>query len=188
MAVKNKLILAVVGMAGSGKSEAIGYLQKKFSWPKIYFGDFTFIRMKKEGLEVNYQNEKLTREKIRKELGMGAYAKLALPAIKKLLKSNNKILIESLYSWEEYKIIKKEFSDDFKVLAIHASPALRLKRLLGRKKERPMKTKKEFIDRDYSEIENTDKGGPIARADFHIVNESNMTEFYKKINKINLSK
>jgi len=184
MEVNNKKILAVVGMAGSGKSEAIKYLQDKFSWPKIYLGKYTFERIKKEGLEVNYENEKIAREKIRNEHGMGAYAKLALPELNKLLEENSTVLIESLYSWEEYKILKDTFGDNFNVLAVHASPLVRFERLLNRRNERPMSNKEEFQERDYSEIENTDKGGPIARADFHIINELNIDNLYKEINNI----
>ncbi|MDA3840672.1 MAG: AAA family ATPase [Patescibacteria group bacterium] len=186
MEINNKKIIAVVGMAGSGKSEAIKYLQDKFGWPKIYFGKFTFDRIKKEGLETNYKNEKLIREKIRKELGMGAYARLALPEIKELLKKNNNILIESLYSWKEYKIFKEEFGDKFRVMAIHASPSVRFERLLARINERPMSAREEFIERDYSEIENTDKGGPIARADYHILNEISLEDLKRKIDSLNL--
>ena len=145
---------------------------------------YTFERMKKEGLETNYKNEKIIREKIRNELGMGAYAKLALPELHELLKENDNVLIESLYSWKEYKILKEKFSDQFKVIAIHASPSVRFERLLARKNERPMSARDEFIERDYSEIENTDKGGPIARADSHIVNESGIKNLYKKIDSL----
>lgn len=183
--MKNKkTIIAVVGMAGSGKTETIKYLQAKFDWPKIYFGEATFDRMKKDGMEVNYKNEKIAREKIRQEKGMGAYAILALPKIKKALEKNDFLLLESLYSWEEYKIIKKKYSESFLVLAVHSSPETRFRRLLKRKKERPMKNKKEFEERDYSEIEGTDKGGPIARADFVIVNEGTLGDYHKQIDKI----
>jgi dephospho-CoA kinase len=108
-----KKLIAVVGMAGSGKTEVIKYLQKTFKWPKIYFGEATFERLEKEGLEVNYENEKIVREKIRAELGMGAYATLALPKIESLFKKNNIILLESLYSWDEYKIILKKLPGYF---------------------------------------------------------------------------
>lgn len=178
---KTKIIIAVIGMAGSGKSEAINYLQKKFDWPKIYFGSITFDRIKKESLELNYKNERIIREKIRSELGMGAYAKLALPKIKNTFKKSNVILIESLYSWDEYKIIKKEYSGLFKTIAIYASPEIRFLRLKERKKERPIKNFIEFKTRDYTEIENVDKGGPIAMADYTIINQSGLNELHKNI-------
>lgn len=166
-------------MAGSGKSEAINYLQEKYKWPKIYFGQYTFIRLEKDGLPINYENEKMAREKIRAELGMGAYAKLSLPDIKKLFKTNDTVLIESLYSWDEYKIIKKAYPEIFKVIAVYASPATRFARLQKRP-VRPIKTLKEFDNRDRTEIEGTDKGGPIAVADYTIENNSDKLNNLKR--------
>ena len=171
-------------MAGSGKSEVINHLQKKYEWPKIYFGQYTFIRLEKDGLPTNYENERKARESIRAELGMGGYAKLALPDIKKLFKTNDIVLIESLYSWDEYKIIKKAFPEIFKVIAVYASPATRFTRLQKRK-IRPIKSLKEFTARDWTEIEGTDKGGPIAIADYTIDNDSDkLINLKKQLEKI----
>lgn len=178
-----KKIIAVVGMCGAGKTEVVKYLKEKLNCPNIYFGEATFDRMKKDGLEINYENEKIIREKIRTELGMGAYATLALPKIKNALETNNIVLIESLYSWSEYKIMKGEFGDQFITIAVYASPSIRFQRLTSRK-ERPMKNSEEFQTRDYSEIENIEKGGPIARADFTIVNESDLANIGEQIDEI----
>ncbi|MFW5888361.1 MAG: AAA family ATPase [Patescibacteria group bacterium] len=176
-----KNIIAVVGMAGAGKSAATRYVLKKYGWPKVYFGEATFDRLKEEGLEVNYENERYIREKIREELGMAAYAKLALPKIKKLLKESNNIILESLYSWEEYKTIKDEYGEDFKVLAIYSSPDARFKRLKNRQRERPIKDYEEFKTRDRTEIEGTNKGGPIAVADRTVINEYDLNHLHKEI-------
>lgn len=201
MTENKKLILAVVGMAGSGKSEVIKYLQKTRKWPNIYFGSPTFERMKKDGLALNYANERITREKIRQEMGMGAYAILSLPNIENELKKSDNVLIESLYSWDEYKIVKEKYPDIFKVMAVFASPETRFKRLNKRLGEKPLdksyekqketsderppiKDLDEFITRDYSELEKVDKGGPIARADFTIINESDVTTLHKDIDSI----
>jgi dephospho-CoA kinase len=180
--MKNKLILAVVGMAGSGKSEVVKQLVKKLNWPVVYLGTITFEWMKKRKIPVNYANEKKAREQIRRENGgMGAYAKLSLPKIAALLKNNKGVIVESLYSWSEYKILKNKYGDNFKVVAVHASPAIRFKRLIARKRERPMKNYAEFKTRDYSEIENIEKGGPIAMADFAIINEGSLKDLHKKL-------
>ncbi|MBT4277701.1 AAA family ATPase [Candidatus Falkowbacteria bacterium] len=182
--MKNKKIFAVVGMTGSGKTEVVKYLQKKLDCGKIYFGEITFERMKREKIEVSYKNEQIMREKIRAEKGMGAYAELSLLKIKKALKENDVVVVESLYSWSEYKIIKEKYPNNFQVIAVHASPKIRFLRLKNRKNERPMKTRKEFITRDFSEIENIEKGGPIARADYMIVNEGSLKKLYAELDKI----
>jgi dephospho-CoA kinase len=177
----SKIILAIVGLPGAGKTEAIEYLMKKTGWPKVYFGDVTFDEMKKIGLEVNEANEKKTRERIRSELGMGCYAILSIPKIKEFLKNSN-VFVESLYSWEEYLEMKKEFGDDFKVLAVFASPETRIGRMTNRL-IRPL-NREDVISRDYSQIANLHQAGPIARADFMIVNEGSKDDFYKQIDKV----
>lgn len=182
--MKNKKVIAAVGMAGSGKTEIISYLQKKHPWKNVYFGEATFDRMKEEELELNYENERTTREKIRNELGMGAYAILALPKIEKILETDDIVLIESLYSWDEYKIIKEKFGKNFITIATFASPETRFKRLTSRSKERPIKDLEEFNTRDYTEIENTDKGGPIARADYTLINETSLRDLHIDIDLI----
>jgi len=174
----NKIILAVVGLPGAGKNEVTEYLMKKMGWPKIYFGDVTFDEMKKIGLEINEVNERKTREEIRARLGMGAYAILNLPKIKELFKTSS-VILESFYSWEEYLEMKKEFGDVFKVLATFSSPQIRTERLINRP-YRPL-TKEEVVSRDYAQIENLHQAGPIARADFMIVNEGTIEDLHKQI-------
>jgi len=183
MVPNSKKIIAVVGMAGSGKTEVINYLVDKYHWPKVYFGEATFEELKKEGLEVNPENERKMREKIRKEQGMDAYAKLSLPKIIAALKISDIVLVESLYSWAEYKFLKEKFGDTFRVVAIFASPALRFSRLKQRA-VRPIREFEEFRKRDWSEIEGTDKGGPIAIADHTIINDGSLAELHKKIDKV----
>ncbi|MDD4901204.1 MAG: AAA family ATPase [Patescibacteria group bacterium] len=180
---KNNKIIAIIGMAGSGKSAAVDYIQKQHHWPKVYLGQPTFDRLKKEGLKRNYKNERIVREKTRRELGMGAYAKLMMPQVKKLLKTSRIILIESLYSWDEYKIFKKKFGKDFLAVAVTAPSYIRLARLKERP-IRPIKTAAELMKRDWTEIEGTDKGGPIAAADYTVINDGSVEKLKKNIDLI----
>ena len=78
-------IIAIVGMCGSGKSVASDYLVEK-GWNKIYFGGVTMDELKKNNLEVTPDNERMMREKLRKEYGMAAYAILLLPKIRESMK------------------------------------------------------------------------------------------------------
>jgi len=179
--MNDKIILAVVGLPGSGKTEAINYLMEKYKWPKVYFGDVTFDEMKIRGLDINEKNEKFVREDLRKLYGQLHYAKKVIEKIKNL-KEVRKILVESLYSWEEYLEFKKEFGADFKVLAVYSSPNTRIKRL-GNRPHRPL-TEAEVTSRDYSQIENLHQGGPIARADFTIINEGEKDELCSGIDRV----
>jgi dephospho-CoA kinase len=136
--------------------------------------------LKRLGLEVNEKNEKETRENLRKEFGMGAMAVKSLPIIEEFIKHNN-VVIESLYSWEEFKIIHDMFGDAFKLLTIYTTKEIRYQRLT-RRKVRPL-TVAESTSRDVNEIEKLDKGGPIAYTDYLIMNDGTLDELNKKLEK-----
>lgn len=174
-------IIAIVGLPGSGKSEVIKYITRKYNWPKVYFGQVTFDEMKKRGLEINEKNERMVREDLRKKFGNDYYAKKVIEKIK-LIKKEKNILVESLYSWPEYLMFKKTFCEKFIVLSIYASPKMRYKRLRNRNK-RPLNLK-EAIDRDYSQIENLSQAGPIAMADYIVTNVSKISVLYKQLDDI----
>jgi len=173
-------IIAIVGMCGAGKSVACELLEDK-GYQKVYFGGVTLDKLKEEGLEVTPENEKIMRERLRNELGMGAYAKILLPKIKELAKDHN-VVLDGLYSWDELKILKEEFADKIAVICVIADKNLRYERLSTRD-VRPF-TYEEARHRDISEIENLAKGGPIAYADYYILNNSEVTNFEARLNEI----
>ena len=172
-------IIAVVGMCGSGKSEAVKFFVDK-GFKRVYFGEVVMNEMKTLELEVNEANERATRENLRKEFGMGAMAIKSLPLIEECLKEDN-VVIESLYSWEEFKILKEKFGEAFKLLTIYTTKALRYERLLKRP-FRPL-TNDESKSRDISEIEKLDKGGPIAYTDFTVINDGSLDEMNAELKK-----
>lgn len=161
-------LVAIVGMPGAGKSMAAEFFRAK-GVPVLRFGDAIEEGVREFGMEVNEKNERAVREKIRKELGMAAVAKKIEPRINDAKKTNTLIVLDGLYSWEEYVYLKKKFPQ-FLLLCIFAPPQTRYARL-ERRAVRPL-TKREAAGRDISEIENLNKGGPIARADYLIKNDS----------------
>jgi dephospho-CoA kinase len=179
----NKNIIAIVGMCGSGKSVAADLLVNS-GWMKIYFGGVTIEKLQEAGLEVNPENEKMMREKLRAELGMGAFAKILLPRIKEY-SSTEKTVLDGLYSWDEYKILKDELGDRVKLIAIVVDKDIRFKRLTTRE-IRPL-TNDEAEKRDIAEIENIAKSGPIADADYFIFNNGNLEDYKKRLNEILIS-
>jgi len=172
-------VVSIVGMAGSGKSEVARVFQEN-GFNKIRFGDLTDREVKKRGLALNEESERYIRELLRQEQGMAAYAKLNLPAIDSALKSRN-VVIDGLYSWEEYTFLK-DYGEDFCVVAVWAPPETRYARLMSRP-ERPL-TLEEAAGRDRTEIENVNKGGPIAMADFTIVNEASLEDLSEQTERI----
>jgi dephospho-CoA kinase len=176
-----KRILAFVGMPGAGKTEATKYLEEK-GIPFIRFGSFTDKAVREAGLPLNTQNERLMREKLRSEMGMEAYAILAKPEIDELFKKSDLIAIDGLYSWEEYTYLKKYYPE-LTLIDVFAEPKIRYERLLKRP-IRPVPLE-EAYGRDVNELEKLNKGGPIAIADYLIVNNGgDINELYSQIDKL----
>lgn len=173
-------IIAIVGMCGSGKSIAADYYVN-LGWPKVYFGGVTMDVMKEEGLEVNPVNERIIRERLRKEYGMAAYATLLLPKIEKYAKESN-VVLDGLYSWDELKVLKEKFKEQLVVISIVVDKKYRYSRLETRQ-IRPL-TSIEAETRDITEIENLAKGGPIAFADYYILNNDDLKAYTKKLEEI----
>lgn len=174
----NKLY-AIVGMCGSGKSIASDYLVSK-GFNKVYFGGVTMDKLKEANLEVNPENEKMMREKLRSELGMGAFAILLLPKIKECLNNGNTVL-DGVYSYDEVKILKENFSE-LKIIAIVCDKDIRYNRLSIRE-VRPL-TNEEASARDIAEVENIAKAPPIAMADYYILNNGTIEEYKTRLEEI----
>jgi dephospho-CoA kinase len=173
-------VVAIVGMTGSGKSEVAAIFRDK-GFASVRFGDITDEEVKKLGLALTEENERPERERLRKEHGMAAYAILSRPRIDAALKNSN-VVVDGLYSWEEYTYLKDYYGDDFIVVAVWASPQTRYKRL-GSRKIRPL-TPEQAAGRDRAEIENLNKGGPIAMADFTVLNEAGVADLKRQVESI----
>lgn len=189
MKTKNKVI-AIVGLPGSGKTQA-GKFFVDLGYQPIRLGQLTLDEVRKRGLTPGEKSERPIREAIRKKHGMGAYATLNFPRIDSLLK-NVDVVVDGLYSWEEYVEFKNKYGERLTVIAIYASPKIRHERLAKRKwdKKNDIKmvnrpyTKEEAKKRDYAEIGNLHTGGPIAMADFTIINEGSKIELLKNLKKL----
>lgn len=187
MKFDNKIVF-VVGMAGAGKSMVSDELVKK-GFAFLRFGQITLDKVKEQGLEPNEVNERKVREGLRKEHGMGAFATLNIPKFDELLKESN-VVGDGLYSWSEYKILEERYGDSMYVIAVYAPAKLRYQRLGNRAVEKDEKqrfrsfTKEEAKARDYAEIENSEKGGPIAMADFTINNTGTIDGLKQEVKNI----
>lgn len=173
-------IVAFVGMCGSGKSIGTDILENN-GWHKVYFGGVTYKKMAEEGIVRTPDSEREYREKLRKEYGPECYAKLLLPEIEEYVKEKN-VVLDGLYSWYEYKYLKENLKEDFKLICIVADKDIRYERIANRP-ERPFDNVK-ARERDLSEIENLYKGGPIAYADYYILNNGTIDEYAKRLDEI----
>lgn len=175
----NVKIVAFVGLSGSGKSTAADYITSK-GYPKVNFSGIVHDEMAKAGIEHSRQGEKPFREELREQKGDDFIVNQVIAQIHSLINSGqHRIVADGLYSWTEYKIFKHEFSGEITVVAIVAPKKLRHHRLLNR----PVHPLSQFEadQRDWLEIENLEKGGPIAIADHYIINDGDIEKLHRDI-------
>jgi len=170
------LVVAIVGMAGAGKSEVSCFFENK-GYKRIRFGDVTDDELRKANLPLNEKNECNMRESLRQQHGMGVYATLNLPKIDTAFVSNSGV-VDWLYSWEEYVALSKHYGLSFRVVVVWSAPSTRYARL-ARRLVRPL-TNEEAYSRDTAEILKLNKGGPIAMADYTIINESSLEDLQQE--------
>jgi len=184
-------LICLVGLPGAGKSEVAEYLKQKKDFGYLRFGQITLdriIQLKKKPSETL---ERKIREGLRKQYGMAAFAILNLPKINQLLK-NADVIADGLYSWEEFLKLKAKYQDNLIVIAIFTPPLLRYNRLENRAAKHGPDPKlryrsfglTESAKRDQAQIEKLNQAGPIAMADYTILNIGSILNLKRQINQI----
>lgn len=179
---ENVKIVALVGLTGSGKSAAVEYLTDK-GYPKVYFGGIIYEAMEKAGIPIGEENEKTFRVEIREREGQDFVVREIIKQIHDLIAAGQKrIIADGIYSWDEYKAMKQEFHSELQVISIITPKHLRYHRLLTRT-ERPQ-TEAISIERDHNEIETMQKGGPIAMADYFVINDGDKEKLHQRLDAV----
>lgn len=180
----NVKILAIVGMSGSGKSVIVDYLTEK-GVPKVYFGGMIYKEMEKRGIPrtEDGESEKKFREQIREEEGKDWVVRQVITETRDLISAGQKrIVLDGVYSWTEYCTLKHEFPKALTFIAVVVDKNLRYERVAAR----PGRSfdAAAIRERDRSEIENLEKGGPIAMADYYILNNGTVKESTDQLDEI----
>ncbi|MDI6916792.1 MAG: AAA family ATPase [Thermoplasmatales archaeon] len=193
------MIVGLSGMPGSGKGVFVETAKKK-GWRIVRMGDAVWDFVKKKGLSLNDENVGRVADEERKKHGYGVWAERTLPFIEKTFSEktkksfgvdgkayfpsdkNRKTVIDGIRSPEEVRIFKSH-DPDFIVIGIHSSPETRYRRIMSRKRIDDPFSKEKFDERDKREL-SWGIGNVIALADVVIVNEDNVEDFERKIEKV----
>lgn len=176
-------ILAVVGMPGSGKGTITDHLEDQ-GYPKVYFGGFVYEEVAARGLDI-VKDEKEVREDMRAKEGKEVFAKRAAKRARESFAEGEQLVVfDGVYSWSEWKYLNEQFGEDLVTLAVFTDKATRYKRFAARKDKHRMYTEDDARRRDFEEIENLEKGGPIAIADHTFVNDGTLEDLTAKVDEL----
>jgi dephospho-CoA kinase len=173
-------VIGIVGMPGSGKSEAAD-VARSMGIPVIVMGDIVRKGVADSGRKINPENLRSMMIELRKKHGKGVVAERCLPKIRSH-KSDSVLVVDGLRSLHEVEAFRLEFPD-FTVVAIHSSPKTRYNRLQERRRKDDPTNWEAFRRRDRLELR-IGIGDVIALSDVVVSNEGAESEFRENIMKI----
>ncbi|MEM4248141.1 MAG: AAA family ATPase [Candidatus Nanoarchaeia archaeon] len=143
-------VIGIVGMPASGKTIVAEHLAKKPGALRIHLGDFVWDWLKRRGVKPSEEAGLMASLYLWAEYGDIPIAQWAMNQVKKA-KNKKFIILDSLRTVEEARIFQLKFGEKFHIIAVLASPAVRLKRAQARARFGPL-TKLEFRMRDREEL------------------------------------
>lgn len=175
-------LIAVVGLAGAGKSEVVSFFSTSLGYSPLYFGGVVLAEAKAQRLPPGPESERHVREELREKFGMEAMAVKAYPELVSLLDSGKNVVIDGLYSMAEWEYLQRRLSQKILLIAVSAHRHLRYLRLANRSR-RPL-SETQINTRDFSEIEKLDKARPIVLADFQLTNNGDFNDLATELEAI----
>ncbi len=170
-------LIVIAGMPGAGKS-IISAAARDLGLPVYNMGDVIreetiriFGRITPETMR---ETSRIVREKYGKTY-------VAIKTLERIKEKNGTVVIDGTRSLDEIEVFKKK--GHVVILAIHASPKTRYKRLLKRGRPGDPSSWEDFVKRDMIEL-GFGLGNVIALADYMIVNESTIDYAYSEARKI----
>jgi dephospho-CoA kinase len=176
---KDKNVIGLVGMPGSGKSLVVEAAMQ-VGYAVVVMGDIVRKETQKRGLKLTPKNVGQVMLELRELWGNGVIAEKCVSEIERV-KSEN-VIVDGLRSLYEVDVFKATFTK-FTLIAIHASPETRFKRLYNRGRSDDSTELKVFRERDQREL-TVGLGNVIAMAEYVIVNEGSREETNAKIEEV----
>jgi len=177
--MKEKIVVGVAGMPGSGKA-TVKEIAQEMDYSIVVMGDEIREEAKRRKLKPTPENLGQLMLKLREEEGQAVVARRCVPKIERA--EGNVVVVDGIRSLHEVNEFKKRFPYFFFV-AIYASPETRFQRLFQRKRSDDPKSWEAFTERDLREL-SVGLGDVMATADYMLINEATRVQLKRKVRKV----
>jgi dephospho-CoA kinase len=172
----DKIVIGLAGMPGSGKSLVVKTAQQD-GYAVVVMGNVIREETQKRGLKPTPKNVGKVMLELREKDGNSIIADKCIPKIEQ--QKSRKVIIDGLRSPSEVDAFKAHFSK-FSLIAVHASPETRFKRLYRRRRSDDPDGWELFHEREMREL-SVGLGNAIAMAEHLIINENERADVKIKV-------
>jgi dephospho-CoA kinase len=175
-------LIAVTGFSGAGKTTAINYVAAATSSNRIYVGQLVLDEIRKRGLPLGAESERIVRLDLRQRHGLAGLAVLATSEIQQSLKLGKSVLVDAVLSVDELDHYRQYCDSTTYLASILTSFDVRADRLASRT-ERKL-SRDELLKRDDLELVSLRTDRAIAAADTSISNEGTLRVFEQRLRRV----
>ena len=169
-------VIGVVGLPASGKGE-FARIASRQGVPVVIMGDVIRAAVNEAGLTPDDQNMGAMANRLRKEGGMDAIAKLCIPALQNV--SSPVVIVDGIRGDAEVTLFRRYFKG-FVVVAIDSPFQTRLARLATRGRSDDTTTEESLRIRDEREL-GWGLGTALAKAEYRLQNDGDLATFERSV-------
>lgn len=170
-------IVVIAGMPGAGKS-IVAKAARDLGLPVYNMGDIVREETLKMFGVITPETMRETSRLVRLKHGKTYVAE---KTIQRIREEDGVVVIDGTRSLDEVEVFRKK--GEVIILAVHASPKTRFKRLLRRGRAGDPRNWDDFVKRDMTELR-FGLGDVIALADYMLVNESTIDDLYRSSKRV----
>ncbi len=166
------LVVAVVGLARSGKDTVAGFFEKEGFVHFDFFRNVMIPLMEEQGIPATKENAYSFGNQMRAKFGMGVFGE----KMAQLLKGHERVVVTGARSLEELKPLE-QMASRFFIVRVEALDSKRFER----RTELDPVDSKDFFTRDKDDIERKGLSNVLKAADFVIENNSTLLDLESRV-------
>lgn len=144
-------VIAIVGLPGSGKSEAAAVAQEH-GIPVVTMGDVIRAAVRERGLEITEDTMGRVATELREAGGNAAVAERSIPLIQRYAEEHDVVLVDGIRGIAEVERFEEAFGEDFRLVSIEVPFETRLERIRERGRDPNAERENDLRQRDAREL------------------------------------